>query len=174
MDTSAGRRKMVAGRDSRLLPPFALTDPVLLTQSEQYRRRPPTSSSSPPPPESEQQQQQQDDSAEWTSVSPDRTPPPPPATCTPSSSSSSSSSSTSPDDQSMASLLKHNYPQADTPLVESGNKSESKTSRKQQQSSPFNISQPQHGSSSIEKKHQRNYVKAKISAHENAMKRNNA
>lgn len=200
MDTSAGRRKMlcVAGaRDSRLLPPFSLNDPMFLVHAEMYRHRPrhshqhlDSSSSSYLPfshshrsdtqtqtPTHAQGFKHSNSSTHehegffsgWSPQSPEMTVQTPPTT-----SYSHTPSSSSRENKSIASLLKENFSHADTPLVGgSGGRSKRSSNQRSRPSFSTNISRPSTGtnSNSGEKKHQRNYVKDKIAAHKVALKR---
>jgi len=141
MDTSAGRRKMVAGsRDARLLPAFSLSDPSFHEEIVRHQKN---------------NHRTYDCGDE--DISPEKTP-------------QATHLITSPgENASMATLLKQNYHAADTPLVPSRSHQDDSgpgSSGKAGARAGKGVSSSQ----SIEKKHQRNYVKAKISAHENAMK----
>ena len=98
MDTSGGRRKMAANsRDARLLPPFCVADPIFQFQAERY----------------DHSAQEPSYSCDWyeaeASPSPQKTP--------------QTTDSSRVNNPSMATLLKDNYPSADTPLVGSVSKS---------------------------------------------------
>ena len=146
MDTSAGRRKMAAGsRDARLLPAFTLADPTFHEQIIHHKLH--------------KRRSYDSDDGDF-SPSPEKTP-------------QGTHLGASPhENASMATLLKQNYHQSDTPLVPSKGGQVVHSGGKSPSGGKAVIRNKTSAvdTHSIEKKHQKNYIRAKISAHESAMK----